>query len=246
MTEVLSPAVIEERSTAVVAQSAATPADMIMYVMQKGGSIDQLEKFMELQLRWEADQARKAFVEAMAEFKKNPPQIVKDKEVAFSGTFYTHATLGNVTNAIVEGLAKHGFSHRWNVKQEGALIEVSCTITHRQGHSESVSMQAGKDDSGKKNAIQQVASTITYLQRYTLLAATGLATHDQIDDDGQGYDTGLSDKLVGKVAGAKDKDALQAVWQDAIKELRAAGDMDAYQRVKDAVVSRKAELEGGQ
>jgi hypothetical protein len=41
------------------------------------------------------------------------------------------------------------------------------------------------DASGQKNKIQQVGSTVTYLQRYTLLALTGLATHDQ-DDDGRG------------------------------------------------------------
>jgi hypothetical protein len=53
------------------------------------------------------------------------------------------------------------------------------------GHSTKVTMTAGKDDSGKKNLIQQVASTVTYLERYTLLAITGLAAQDQ-DDDGKG------------------------------------------------------------
>jgi hypothetical protein len=45
-------------------------------------------------------------------------------------------------------------------------------------------MKAPKDTSGSKNAIQSIASTITYLQRYTLFAATGLAADDQ-DDDGK-------------------------------------------------------------
>jgi hypothetical protein len=49
-------------------------------------------------------------------------------------------------------------------------------------------MEAGADVSGKKNAIQSVASSITYLSRYTLLAATGLAAVDMPDDDGAGYD----------------------------------------------------------
>ncbi len=76
------------------------------------------------------------------------------------------------------GLAAHGFSHRWDTKQADGRIEVSCILTHNLGHSESTTLEASPDSSGKKNAIQQVASTVTYLQRYTLLAACGLATKD--------------------------------------------------------------------
>ena len=51
------------------------------------------------------------------------------------------------------------------------------------GHSEAVSIAGPLDDSGQKNGIQQIGSTITYLERYTLMAIMGLAAHDQ-DDDG--------------------------------------------------------------
>lgn len=166
-----------------------SPNDMIAYVMKSGGSIAELREFMMLKREFDADEARKAFVADMAEFKKTPPEIVKDKLVGYknkdgSVTGYMHATIGNVTEAIVAGLAAHGFSHRWTIDQGGANITVTCVLTHKQGHSESTPMTAQKDDSGKKNQIQQIASTITYLQRYTLLAATGVATKDQSDDDG--------------------------------------------------------------
>ena len=49
---------------------------------------------------------------------------------------------------------------------------MTCQITHELGHSESVEMTAPPDDSGGKNTIQSIASTKTYLERYTLLAAT--------------------------------------------------------------------------
>ena len=243
---------IEPGAAMPAVQKPATPADMVLYVMQNGGSIDQLEKFMDLQRKWEADQARKAYVADMAEFKKNPPTIIKDKLVGYEnrdGTFtdYKHATLGNVTNTIIEGLAGHGFSHRWDVRQNGPVIEVDCTITHRMGHSETVTMQAGKDDSGKKNAIQQVASAITYLQRYTLLAATGLATHDQADDDGAGAgtDTTLADKWIAKFKACTTPEQMDALWGDAIKEIRAAKDDFAYDEVKAAFVDHKKTLLGG-
>lgn len=241
--EVMAPA------TNALTVSPATPADMVLYAMQHGATIDQLREFMQMQREWEADQARKQFVADMAEFKKHPPQITKDKAVGYknkdgSFTGYHHATLGNVTSAIVEGLAKHGFSHRWDIKQEGAMAHVTCTITHRMGHSESVSMQATKDDSGKKNQIQQIASAITYLQRYTLLAATGLATHDQDDDaesaDVGTTDTGMADKWIAQAGGAKDRAALNTAWEQGHAALAQAGDKHGIEELRAACNARRA------
>jgi hypothetical protein len=48
-------------------------------------------------------------------------------------------------------------------------------------------MNSGPDDSGGKNKIQAIASAKSYLERYTLLAITGLATKD-MDDDGRATD----------------------------------------------------------
>lgn len=231
----------------VPALAPTTPPQVLAYAMQHGAPIDQIREFMAISREWEADQARKAYIEAMAQFKLNPPQIVKDKLVEFSGTRYTHATLGAVTEAIVAGLAQHGFSHRWDTKQDANQITVTCIITHKLGHSETTSLSSGKDDSGKKNAIQQVASAITYLQRYTLLAATGVATKEQTDDDGQGYglDTKLADKWMAEVKACKSEAEMQGVWQVAIKEIRAANDGFAYDEVKRAYGEHLAALKGG-
>ncbi len=73
-------------------------------------------------------------------------------------------------------------SHGWSVDQHNGEVTVTCTLTHERGHRESVSITAPPDDSGKKNAIQRIGSTVTYLERYTLLAITGLAAHEQEDD----------------------------------------------------------------
>lgn len=172
--------------SAVIESKTQNPANMLQIAIERGASMEQLEKLLELQQRWEANEARKAYVAAMAEFKAHPPEIVKDKSVAFSGTSYRHASLANVVDAVVLELSKHGLSHRWDMTQTGAAITVTCVITHVLGHSEQVSMTALPDDSGKKNQIQQVASTVTYLQRYTLMSALGLAARDSLDNDGGG------------------------------------------------------------
>lgn len=232
-----------QQASALVATAPATPADIVLYAMKNGGSIAEIREFMQLQREWEADQARKAYVADMAAFKLDPPEIIKDKLVQFSGTSYTHATLGNVTGAIIEGLARHGFSHRWDTEQSGANIVVTCILTHKMGHSERTTLSAGKDDSGKKNSIQQMASAITYLQRYTLLGATGLATKDQ-DDDGAGaeLDTSLADEWIAKVKAAPTDADVVKVWEVGVSVIQRSKDMHAYKEFKDAVAERRADF----
>jgi hypothetical protein len=168
---------------------AITPMEMLNIAVQQGADIDKMKQLMELSERWEANQARKAFVAAMAEFKKNPPEVLKNKHVEFTNskggvTKYDHATLADVCVAAIKGLADHGISHRWDVAQSEGRIKVTCILTHEAGHSESVSLHSEADTSGSKNTIQAMGSAITYLQRYTLLSATGLAAKD-LDDDGR-------------------------------------------------------------
>jgi hypothetical protein len=169
-----------------------SPADLISEAVKGNADLEKLEKLLALQERWEANEAKKAYHLAMAEFKSNPPEIDKDKTVAYGNTKYSHASLANVTKKIGVELSKHGLSSSWTTKQNGVIL-VTCKITHVKGHSEETTLSAPADSSGSKNTIQAIGSTITYLERYTLLALTGLATFDQ-DDDAQSAETEFIDQ----------------------------------------------------
>ena len=180
---------VEKQETSLIPAD-ITPDSMLAMAVQQGSDIESIRELLKLKREWEADEAKKAYVVAMNAFKKNPPEIFKDQHVSYTTdkgtTEYDHASLSNVVKTIGQALAKHGLSHRWDMDTlEGGVIKVTCVITHKDGHSESVPMQGGADKSGGKNEIQAKGSTITYFQRYTLLAATGLATAGQ-DDDGRG------------------------------------------------------------
>ena len=171
---------------------AVTPMQMLQIAIEKGASLDALERLMSLQERWEANEARKAFVVAKAAFKAEAPSIVKNKHVGFlskrteSSTDYDHATLDNVADTLSPILSKNGLSYSWQTEQlEGGMIKVTCILEHVLGHRETVSLKAGADTSGNKNSIQAIGSTATFLSRYTLLLACGIATKGQ-DDDGLG------------------------------------------------------------
>lgn len=204
------PAVVPQR-TAIMSM---TPADLLRIAVENNADLDRLEKLMQLQERWEANEARKAFVTAMAAFKREPVEIYKRKQVGYKtreGDFvgYKHAELSDVTAAIAPAMAKHGLSFDWDIHQTSGLITVDCVVTHVMGHSKMVTMSGAPDNSGKKNAIQQAASTITYLQRYTLLAATGMSTKDDDDDGAGGADGQPGASAQGDGAGAVGKDTEQ-------------------------------------
>ena len=229
-----------------------TPAALLELAVRSGASMGTLERMMALQERWEANEARKAFTLAMTEFKREPLDIFKRKQVSFTTrdgdtTSYKHAELADVADVVVPALARHGLSHRWDVKQADGRITVTCTVTHKAGHSESVTMDAAPDSSGKKNAIQQVASAITYMQRYTLLAITGLATKDDSDDDGRGAGSepganALAEKWSTKARAAKTEAELSALWVEAVAEINVARDQVAKDALRGAIVQRRSEL----
>lgn len=170
--------------------NALTPMDMLNRAVESGASIEMMEKLMALQERWEANQGRKAFDNAMAAAKAEIPTITKNREVDFTSqkgrTHYRHEDLSEIARVVTPILARHGLSYRYKTQTEGQTVSVTCIVSHRDGHSEENTLVAGADNSGNKNSIQQVGSTITYLQRYTLKAALGLAASS--DDDGKSAD----------------------------------------------------------
>lgn len=167
------------------APSTVTPMEMISVAIERGANVDQLEKLMALQERWQATQARMAFDAAISEAKAKIKPIIKGREVDFTTakgrTNYVYEDLALIAKEIDPILAPLGLSYRFRSSQEGSTVSVTCVIAHRDGHSEETTLTSGKDDTGNKNSIQAIGSAVTYLQRYTLKLALGLAAAK--DDD---------------------------------------------------------------
>lgn len=227
---------IPQEGRAVVAQPSMNPMQMLALAVQQGADLENIRTLMELKREWEADEARKAFVAAMAEFKADPPEVIKRKHVRFQTskgvTEYDHATLADVCAAAIQGLARVGISHRWDVAQDGGRIKVTCVLTHKLGHSESVNMISNADDSGGKNSIQAIGSAVTYLQRYTLLAATGLAAQDMDDDGKQSQEQRITEKQAAD---------LQALAEEVSANREAFMNYFGIQRLAEMPASKYAE-----
>lgn len=164
-----------------------TPQTMIQQAIQAGSGVEVMERLLALQERHDAFQARKAFDDAMADLRKTLPRITKSREVDFTTskgrTNYKFEDLAEITELLSEPMSTVGLSFRWYTDNVQGGVKVTCRITHRDGHFEETSLVGPLDATGNKNAIQAIGSAVSYLQRYTLKAAVGIAAAH--DDDGQ-------------------------------------------------------------
>lgn len=162
-----------------------TPLDLLQRAVQSNTNVDVMEKLLGLQERWERNEARRAFDAAIAKAKSEIPVIRKGNQVDFTTsrgrTNYSYEDLATIAQTIDPILGKYGLSYRWRPNSDSKSVTVTCILSHAAGHFEENTLYAPHDATGNKNAIQAVGSAVTYLQRYTLKAALGLAA--AADDD---------------------------------------------------------------
>jgi ERF superfamily protein len=172
------------------AVSNPTPLSIVQAALASG-NVEMYREAVALAKEMDAITARKAFDNAMADAKAKITVIKKNRSVGFDSrkagaarTEYAYEDLAEIARTIDPILGAHGLSYRFRVSSEvNQPVRVTCVVSHRDGHSEETTLMAGRDESGNKNAIQAIGSTVTYLQRYTLKAALGLAAAH--DDDGR-------------------------------------------------------------
>lgn len=162
---------LQQESSALMAliERAATSTDI---------DVDKLDKLLAVKERWDAQQAKRAFNDAMSQFRNKCQTVTKNADAHNS----RYAKLDHVIRTIQGTMQECGLSHSWRTAQDGDRISVMCVVTHLDGHSESTTLSAAPDTSGSKNPIQAIGSTVSYLERYSLFAILGLASSD--DDDG--------------------------------------------------------------
>jgi hypothetical protein len=171
------------------------PGSLLHLAIEKGMDMEKLAKLLDIYQRWEAGKAKKKYFEALAQFQSKCPTIEKKKEVRYNNKLrYRYAPLEDIINQVKDLLKECGFSYSFTQNQENVgVIKITCHLHHINGHTESATLEAHADGSGNKNAIQSIASTVTYLRRYTFCGITGITTADT-DDGGQLYEPILKNK----------------------------------------------------
>jgi ERF superfamily len=173
--------------------------------------IAKLEKLLEWRDKTVADQRREAFERELAAAKAAIPVVARNATGHNSKKYADFAGIARVIDPI---LGQHGLSYRFRTVQTDK-IAVTC-ILFGHGHSEETTLSGPADASGSKNAIQAIGSTLTYLQRYSLVQMLGIAAGD--DDDGKAAGIGattIDEQQIGDLT-----ELMQSVGADKAKFLR--------------------------
>lgn len=165
-----------------------TPMEMLSQAVANGSSVEVLERLMGLQERYEANQARKAFDAAISNAKAKIPAIIRNATGHNNKRYADFSAIASVVDPI---LSEFGLSYRFKTTQTDK-VTVTCILSHKDGHAEETTLSGAPDASGSKNTIQAIGSTLTYLSRYSLMAALGLAASN--DDDARA--AGSSQKTI--------------------------------------------------
>ena len=167
----------------------ASADSLISKAIEKGVSIETMEKLMNMRRELKAEYAKEQFDRAMSNFQSNCPDIKKTKDggKTESGVVaYKYAPLDNIVRQVKNLLMENGLSYMIKTEMPEGKVKVVCEVKHIAGHSESTSVEMPLTTKTKiMSDPQQVAATLTFAKRYAFCNAFGILTGDE-DNDAQG------------------------------------------------------------
>jgi hypothetical protein len=142
--------------------------------------IEKLERLVSLKERMDAKNAQTEFNASMAAMQCDIPSIAERGE---GHNRKTYATLEDINDVIKPIMQRYGFAMSFRVEHKAEGVSVTGVLMHRAGHREETTMLLPTDTSGGKNAVQAVASSVSYGKRYVMCAMLNISTRGE-DDDG--------------------------------------------------------------
>ncbi|MEG3078528.1 ERF family protein [Halomonas sp. 5021] len=180
----MSNAVATTDQAAPPAETPRNEATAIIQVIERAAmnpdvDIDKMERLLQMQERVMERQASMDFNTAMAAMQDELPSIA-ERGQSHNGHYATFEDINDVAKPIMK---RHGFAVSFRVHNIQGGIEVTGVLMHKSGHREETTMTLPLDDSGKKNSVQQVGSSVSYGKRYVMSALLNITTRGQ-DGDG--------------------------------------------------------------
>ena len=202
----------ERRTDPVVAEGATILAVISRAASDPNTDVDKMERLMGMYERIEAKRAVAAYQADLAEMQEALPSIGERGNAA---NRYTYALWEDINAAVKPILKRFGFALSFRTDCQKDAISVTGVLTHKDGHREETTISLPADSSGNKNAVQAVASSVSYGKRYTAGALLNLTSHGEDDD--------------AFAAGAEPVPAKDAAW---IAKAKAVTDFQSYQKLK--------------
>lgn len=163
----------------------SNPMTLIQTAIEHKADPEQLGKLMDLQERFERNEAAKQFAAALADFQTRCPIIKRDRSVNMGGGGYKYASLEDIMLKIKPLLAECGLSVSFSASvDDSGMLTAICTV--RCGtHSEPSSITLPVPAEMRVNATQKMGAAMSYAKRYALCAALNITVGDE-DSDGAG------------------------------------------------------------
>ncbi len=160
-----------------------TPAEMIMAAVTANTDLDKLKGLLDLQIQWEANEARKEFAKAFANAQANILPVVKKKLNKQTNSKYEDlADIIEITQPIY---TREGFSVTFNEgdSPKDNHARITADVLHRLGHKEQYRLDIPLDGVGIKGnanmtAIHGKASAMQYGRRYLMRMIWNIPTSD--------------------------------------------------------------------
>jgi hypothetical protein len=184
----------EEARAPVVQEGGAGILDMLERVIARPDvPIEKVQQLFELQLRAQAEQNKRAFMEAFTACQSEMAPIARDAPNSQTKSKYaTHAALDKVLRPIY---TQHGFGVSFNTADSPLEqhVRVLLYLTHEAGHEKVYQADIPCDGKGPKgndvmSKTHAAGSAMTYGKRYLLALAFNIAVVDS-DDDGNAAST---------------------------------------------------------
>ena len=206
---------VEQQELVAVSENTAMVSMFERMASDPNVDVDKLERLMQMRERAIERQAKADFDAAMADMQPELPAIgERGKAIVQGQTRYTFALWEDINTAIKPVLQKHGFALTFRTDFKDG-ITVTGVLSHRAGHREETSITLPSDSSGSKNAVQAVASSVSYGKRYTAGALLNLTSHGEDDDAYRAAVEPISDAQEIQI-----NDMLEATGSDKAKFLK--------------------------
>lgn len=207
-----------------VFQQSQTPEVLISRAIDKGVSVETMERLLLMRRELKAEHAKESYDKAMSKFQAHCPTIEKTKTVKNKdGTVrYKFAPIEKIVEQVKPEIQKRGFSYTIDAKVDDGWVTAICKITHTLGHSEISSFKVPIDPKSFMNEAQKFASALTFAKRYAFCNAFGILTGDE-DDDSQ-------------VTG---KQSIDQMIETAIKIVDKTRDIKVLEEYKEKIMKSK-------
>lgn len=175
------------------------PMGMALEFLSNGGDLENLEKMMDLQERFDKNEAKKAFFSAMVDTQREMPVIYEGRKN--NQTKSNYAAYKDIVRDAKPIYTKFCLSVSFYEEEakKDDYIKLCADVYHEKGHCRKYSTSIPIDDKGPKGTpvktkTHGVKSAISYGRGILLCNIFNIPTNEDVDDDGNAAGVKLIDK----------------------------------------------------